>query len=90
MRDALSRSPGSWIYPGAQAVFGATNVLYYHKPGYAGGWDIDNGYVRAKDTGEEYVLSIALPDTTPIFTDIARVVLGALHSGTLRGTRLAP
>ena len=55
-----------------------------------GGSFIENAYLRTKDQGAEYLLAIALPDTTPVFGPITEAILRAFQAGRLTATRLAP
>ena len=90
--SALSTNTGTWIYSGAQAVFGATGTYILHKTGLAGGWKIDNAFLREKATGAEYVLTIVVPDTITdaSFQAISRVILAAFKAGHLSATPIAP
>ncbi|MBI3073639.1 MAG: serine hydrolase [Deltaproteobacteria bacterium] len=92
LRVALSTNKGQSIFSAAEAVFGAGNTVIYKKSGLAGGWRLDNAFLRDKATGEEYVVTIALPDTTPIprFFDITKSSLSAIRAGRLTTTPVVP
>jgi hypothetical protein len=93
LRYALGTTAGDLIVPAAAQVFGTGNVLFYRKGGYVpGSYRIDNAFLRDKATGEEYVVTIALPDAagSAPFGSITRSILNGFRHGTLFANPLTP
>ena len=84
---------------GARCTGGRSNVGFawrksrdLQEAGLAGGWKLDNAFLREKATGAEYVLTIVVPDSQSdaSFAALARVVLGAFKAGRLSATPVVP
>jgi hypothetical protein len=58
----------------------------------AGGWRLENTWLRDKTTGESYLLTIVLADSLPlsVFQGIATSTLSAFSDGRLSTTPVVP
>lgn len=92
LRSALSgvRKRGLGVVNGLRKGFGDRPLAVYHKPGYATGWFSDNVFIKALDTGEQWMVGMVGFGGREVL-DEAAVVLGkVLAKGPLAGRPATP
>lgn len=85
LRSALAgeRKRGLGVVNGLREGFGQRPLMLYHKPGYATGWFSDNVFVKALDTGEQWIVDMAGHGGRDVLDQAAKVLGKVLARGPL-------